>query len=276
MVPQPTIEFESRYLPTRDFILHYIQHGSGFPLLLIHGGGTWLYSFRHNIPELSRFFTVYAVDMPGHGYTESLTGRAVYDIDTVCRELLDFLDTKKLKKIHLAGHSWGGGWAGYFAARYPNRVAKLILIGSSGLNHNERFLWEMMKYPAVSRLMPVFLTKSMVKMGLKKSYYNPSLISDEMVRAIHAPLCRKEIQQAQLDYSKNIDWRKTESVFSEISSPALVIWGKHDQYINVKFAYKMQKRIQNTQVEILDNCGHCVHEECPESVNSLMLSFLNQ
>lgn len=276
MSPQSNFEFTSRFLTTRKFILHYMHKGVGDPVILLHGGGTWLYSFRHNIPELSRFFSVYAIDLPGHGYTEPLTTRESYNFDTICQSLLEFLDKMKIKKAHIVGHSWGGGWAVYFAAKHPMRVDKLILIDSSGLNHRERLVWELMKYPVVGKIMSLFLSKSTVKKGLENCYYDTSLVSDEMIEKIYTPLCRKHILRAQLSYSKNIDWKKTTAAFALLSSPTLIIWGENDHYIHVKFAKQIQRLIPGSQLKILDNCGHSVHEECPEIVNSLMIQFLKK
>ena len=264
----------SRYLNTEKFKLHYTRKGTGDPLLLLHGGGTWLYSFRHNIESLSRNFSVFAVDMPGHGYTEPLDTCVDYSFDIICESLTEFMDKMKIKKAHFAGHSWGGGWAVYFAARYPMRVDKLILIDSSGINRHERLMWEMMKYPAIGEFMSWFLSRYAIKKGLQACYYDTSLVSSDMVEQIHTPLCKTHIRKAQLSYSRNINWKETEAALSRIQSQTLVLWGKHDRYIHVKFAKQIQRLIPDARLVTIDNCGHSAHEECPETVNSLILNFL--
>lgn len=67
----------SNFINTDEFRIHYTQAGEGEPLILIHGNCTWLYSFRHNIPALSKKFSVYALDMPGNGYTVPRCGNLV-------------------------------------------------------------------------------------------------------------------------------------------------------------------------------------------------------
>ncbi len=274
MIFKSNLPFTSRHLITEKFKLHYIRQGSGEPLILLHGGGTWLCSFRHNIDELSRNFSVYALDLPGHGYTEPLSSNLDYDLDVICESLTEFMDQMKIKKTHMAGHSWGGGWAGYFAARYPMLVNKLILIDSSGINRHERLIWEMMKYPVIGEIILWFQSRYMIKKGLEACYYDKALASSDMVEQIHKPLCKTDIRKAQLSYSKNINWKETEAALPLIQSPTLVIWGKHDRYIPVKFAKQFQRLIPDARLVIIDNCGHSAHEECPEIVNSLILNFL--
>jgi len=274
MKRQSNLPFTSRYLITEKFKLHYIQKGSGDPLILLHGGGTWLYSFRHNIASLSRNFSVYALDMPGHGYTEPLETRVDYNFDIICNSLTEFMDKMNIKKAHMAGHSWGGGWAVCFADRHSMRVDKLILIDSSGINHHERLMWEMMKYPVIGEIMLWFRSRNAIKKGLCACYYNTALVSSDMVDLIYTPLCKPHIRKAQLSYSRNINWKETEAALSRIQSPTLVIWGKQDRYIHVKFAKRIQRKIPDARLVTIDNCGHSAHEECPEVVNSLILKFI--
>ena len=95
----------SQYLRTRHFDIHYISQGKGDPVILIHGGGMWLYSYRDNIPELSRTFTVYALDMPGYGYTVPRANSPRYGLSVMADTLLEFMDTLKIEKASLVGHS---------------------------------------------------------------------------------------------------------------------------------------------------------------------------
>ncbi|MBI4831928.1 MAG: alpha/beta fold hydrolase [Candidatus Lindowbacteria bacterium] len=67
-------------------------------------------SFRNNTPSLSEHFTVYALDMPGHGYTE-YRGEPAFDLDTFAGVLDDFMTAMSLSSATLVGNSWGGGWA---------------------------------------------------------------------------------------------------------------------------------------------------------------------
>jgi len=273
-LPPPGFPFQSRFININNFRLHYVFEGSGPPLILLHGGGTWLYSFHKNIPALTRHFSVYAMDIPGHGYTRDLNREVTYDFETVCDATCQFMDAMKIEKAHIAGHSWGGGWAIYFAGKHPERVLKLVLMDASGINRHERLAWELLKYPVIGEILTHLLTRYSVKRGLRLSFYDQSLVTDELVEMVHAPLKNRDNRNAQLLYSRNLDWGKTISVLPDIRIPSLIIWGKQDRYIDVKFGIKMQQLMPDARILIIDACGHSSHNECPETVNRLITDFL--
>ncbi len=275
MTTNPEFDIKTDFLTISNFLLHYAQMGAGTPLILIHGGGSWLYSFRHNIAPLAEKFSVYVFDMPGHGYTRACARDPVYNIDTICNALFEFMDLMDLKKVHLAGHSWGGGWAIAFADRYPNRVDKIILIDSSGLHRYEQLTWELMKYPFLEKFLLQFFSEKTIQKGLEASFYNKRLVDRKMVKNIYIPFSNKEILNAQLSYSRNINWKKIKDALPRIRSKALIIWGKNDRYISVKHGIRMEKLIPDSRLEIIDYCGHSAHEEHPEYVNRLIADFIN-
>ncbi len=275
MTVHPELQFKTDFLAIKKYLLHYTQMGSGPPIILIHGGGTWLYSFRHNILPLAEKYSVYAFDMPGHGYTEARTDLEAYNFDTVCEALLEFMDAMHLKKVNLAGHSWGGGWAIYFTNRYPDRVNKIILIDSSGMHRYEQLAWELMKYPFLGRFILKFMSENTIRKGLETSFYDKNIVDWEMIKKIYTPLSNKKILNAQLSYSRNINWKETKIALPRIRSKALIIWGQNDRYISVKYGRRMQRLIPDSQLEIIDHCGHSAHEEYPGRVNGLIADFID-
>ena len=265
---------ETDFLPLGNFQVHFTRKGAGPPLILLHGGGTWLYSFRHNIPALAKHFCVYAFDLPGHGYTQTNTPGNRYDNDLVCETLQKFMDAMHIGKAHLAGHSWGGAWAAAFAARYPDRVDKLVLLDSSGIHRFERPVWELMKYRFLDKLLVRLFSKAFVRKGLEASFHDKRLVDGKMVENIYAPLSDKNILLAQARYSRNIDWKKIRAALPCIRAKTMIVWGKNDRYIPVKYARKMQSMTLCARLEIIDQCGHSAHEEKPGRVNGLLVDFL--
>lgn len=265
---------ELSFLSTKSFKIHFQRRGIGPPLILLHGGGTWLYSFRHNIPALGRHFSVFTLDLPGHGYTRPLIPCKKYDSDLAYRTLRDFMDAMDIGKAHLAGHSWGGAWAAGFAEKFPDRVGHLVLMGSSGIHRFDHPVWELMKYRFMEKLLPVFFSKQIVRKGLEASFYNKRRVTSEMSESIWRPLSHTEILKAQLSYSRKIDWGKIRAALPRIRSKTLIVWGRNDRYIPVKYAKKLHSRIPGSRLEIIERCGHSVHEEKPGRVNRLVIDFL--
>ncbi|MBI5119121.1 alpha/beta fold hydrolase [Candidatus Poribacteria bacterium] len=280
--PPADNSYASRYLkenPTRflqlgDYKIHYLVRGSGAPVILVHGGGTWLYSFRNNIPSLSEHFTVYALDMPGHGYTEYL-GEPAFDLDTFAEVLDGFMMAMNLSSAALVGNSWGGGWALYFAEKHPEKVRGLVLIDSSGFVGRDHWEWEILKYPLLGEVLSKFVSRSWVEDSYRKDvFHDAGKVTDEIVSEVYKPLTFPRNRRAQYKIERGLDWKLTEAAMGSIKAPTLIIWGKQDKYVDVRSAERFRQNIRNSTVVVLDNCGHTPHEECPAAVNELIVEFV--
>ncbi len=266
----------SQHVRIGDFKVHHLHQGQGKPLILIHGGGMWLYTYRKNIPDLSRTFSVYALDMPGYGYTETCTGKPRYGIDIMADVLLGFMDAHDIEKASLVGHSWGGGWAIHFTHSHPDRVDKLVLIDSSGLDSRDILEWELLKYPLIGDFLIRCLSQKALKKRLERSFFHKDLVTPDMVSEIYTPLKFTANMKAQGFLARNQDWQKTEAAMPHIHQRVLLIWGDHDRYLDVKLAGRFTGLFPNIELVQVENCGHSAHEEYPKQVNGMITAFLNQ
>lgn len=264
----------SDFVDAENFRIHYTHTGEGEPIILIHGSCTWIYSFRHNIPVLSEKFSVYALDMPGNGYTVPLCDNPDYGLKMMSNAILSFMDNEQISQASLVGHSSGGGWALHFAHLNPERIKKLVLIDSNGFDIPEKLLFRLFYIPIVGELFSKFFTIEDVRQGVEDGFYDKSLISETMIREIMTPLTFYHNRKAQFLSIRNQDWQQTELALLQINIPTLVIWGKFDRYLDSSLADRFGQVMPNTRVEILDNCGHSAHEEQSDKVNQLILEFL--
>jgi haloalkane dehalogenase len=125
--PSPELyPFESRWLDSSAGRLHYIDEGSGTPLLLLHGNPSWSFLYRHIVRELRDRFRCIAVDYPGFGLSERPAGYGYTPAEhaRVVGELVDALD---LDGFVLMGHDWGGPIGLSLATERADRVAGLVL-----------------------------------------------------------------------------------------------------------------------------------------------------
>ena len=266
----------SRYLKTENFDIHYRKEGIGDPVILIHGGGMWLYSYRDTIPELARAFTVYALDMPGYGYTSPRHKNQCYGLDVMADILLEFMDTLKIEKASLVGHSWGGGWAIHFTHKHPERIEKLVLIDSSGLDVPDILEWELLKYPIIGETLVQCISSQGVRQRLERSFFHKDRVTGEMVNEVHTPMRFSPNRKAQPLLSRNQDWKLTEKAMPDIRKRVLLIWGDSDYYLDPSLAKKFAARLAHIKIVMLKNCGHSAHEEYPEIVNGLITEFLKE
>ena len=112
-----------------DIKLNFIEKGTGFPLILLHGNGEDLSYFQHQTEYFSKYYKVIALDTRGHGMSKR--GTAPFTISQFAEDLHDFMTEKKIEKANILGFSDGGNIALKFVLKYPECVEKLVLNGAN-------------------------------------------------------------------------------------------------------------------------------------------------
>ena len=118
--------YESRYAEVLGSRMHYVEHGSGDPVLFLHGQPTWSYLWRHVLPELEGRGRLIAVDLIGYGLSDRPD--IDYEIADHIRYLDAFIEALGLDRVTLVGHDWGSFFAFDHARRHPERVKGLAFM----------------------------------------------------------------------------------------------------------------------------------------------------
>lgn len=270
-------EVQSRFVDTPVARFHYVQAGSGPPVVLVSPGAAWLVAWRHQLEALSENHTVYVVDLPGQGYTELKDPDDFrWDLAGMTGALGSFMDAVHVERAAVAGNSWSGGWALAFAQRNPERVGKLVLLDSSGLDVRDPLQWEIMKYPVVGELLTkMFTTKATVRDAAENSLVNKDLVTGELVNEWWAPMTFQDNLRSNYLLELGLDWGETEEAIPQTRTPTLVLWGKQDSVLPVRQAQRFGELLPNSEVRVLDGCGHALEYDCPNRVNGLMEAFLD-
>ena len=124
--------------------VHYLEAGVGEPLLLVHGIGQSLYTWRNVFAELSENYRVLAIDLPGHGYS-SRPERFAYSMDEMAALLRGFLQEKGVASAHMIGFSTGAVYLMRLLTLYPGMVANCIAIAPGGISKHMPKLFHRMK-----------------------------------------------------------------------------------------------------------------------------------
>ena len=247
--------------------LRYLKQGDGGrPALLVHGFAGNLNNWLFNQTVLARDRAVYALDLPGHGLSSKDVGDG--SLETLANVLRDWLDAVGLPRVHLVGHSLGGGIVLALALKYPDRLLSCTLIASAALGSeiDADYIDGVVKADRRKQLKPF----------LERLFADPNLVTRQLVDDVLKFKRVDGVREALSTLADNfIAGGKQALVFrerlDEIQVPMLVIWGDKDRILTRSHAEALPRRCA---VEILSDCGHMVQMEAPGEVNRLIARFL--
>ncbi len=264
---------EPRYVDAAGWRIRYVREGQGPPLLLLHGFASSLYTWSEVLPELARQHDVVAFDFPGHGGSELRPSLAAEDLVRVTLALVDGLG---LERFDLAGHSLGGAVACVTAAQRPARVRRLVLIDAAGFNlapaDRPAILRALSAVPAgaMDRLP---LRRPAIALGLRQVFHDETRLTPERVDEYVAPLVRPGASAALRSLLESRDALGVPALVGTLRQPTLVIWGRHDRWIDVSQADRFASAIPGARTVVLEDCGHMPQEERPARVAQMLLEF---
>ena len=253
---------------------NYLEAGSdGDTVVLIHGSGpgvTAYANWRGVLPALSEHFDVYAPDMVGFGYSDRPEGIR-YGLDVWADQTLGFMDAMGIQKAHLVGNSFGGGIALRIATRHPDRVGKLVLMGSMGVD-----------FPITEGLDNVWGYDGTLE-GMKKVMgffaYDTSLTSGDLAQARYEGATQPGFQESFSSMFPAPRQRWVESMtvpekeIRALPHRTLVMHGREDQVIPLQNSYTLEELIDNADLAVFSHCGHWSMIERRDDFNRLVRDF---
>lgn len=276
---QPLDEWQRKYAAGKFINLdghttHYIEKGSGPPVILLHGYFYDSLQWRNNIEALAREFKVYAPDLWGFGY--STREPLDYGYPLYARQLLKFMDALGIARASLVGQSMGGGTVILFSTTCPERVDKLVLVASGGLPNPPGLTMRMVCLPGIGEFL--FSLKGSRKGILKSSFiYDKSRLTDEYIAAVTRFQKVKGTTEVLLGIMRRQFWDTLSGEIENLGKlglTTLLIWGRQDQSIPVKLAHDMHRMLPGSRLEVIDQAGHCPNDEQPDVFNRLVVDFL--
>src|SRR6266478_3837669 len=246
--------------------VHYVDAGTGSPVILLHGLADDIGVWESVMPALAAKHRVIALDQIGFGRSDKplLDYRVATFVDFLDR----FLDELKIDHASLVGNSLGGWIAADFALAHPERIDRLVLCDAAG-------------YAALGKNMNA-RTLSALRLASRDDirYLGPLTFHDKRFYE-DVDLAFKQHVSAGDNYTVNqlLDSMiRGEDVLDNrlaaIKQPTLILWGREDKLIPLNFAERFHKEITGSRLEVIDNCGHMPHVECPKEFVTAVLEFL--
>lgn len=291
------MSWEHRYIKANSVQLHYVTEGSGKLLILLHGLFEFWYSWRHQLPYLSRHFKVVVPDL--RGYNDSDKPRNGYDLDTLSDDICSLIQTLGYEKAHIVGHDWGGAIAWHLARRFPANVEKLAVLSTpqrwqTALTHGLVHSWEHLQqnWPMLALQtpgLPQWLIKdnlsSLLTYLFQQQAVRKSAFSQANTDLYQAALQKPGVIPAVLQHVRHCfslnDWLNISDWLSPsrlslapLRAPTLIMWGEDDTLLPVKGLFAPGLSDETLIKRSIPDCGHWIQQEAPQSVNRELMQFL--
>jgi pimeloyl-ACP methyl ester carboxylesterase len=256
-----------------DINVCYRVEGEGEPLVLLHGMAFTREVWDQTIKEASRFFTVYALDLPGFGCSDKPAVQ--YGLPFYVDFMKKFLDALKIGECAIAGMSMGGEIAAAFAAKYPERVSRLVIVDAKGFSPLMKGLRTL---PVLGSPLYLFMfnSREILRRYIESMLYDKRVLKEELIdrewARIKDPSYRSSLSR-NAKYISTVDPGLPE-VLRSVKARTLIIWGKEDALLPLEDAYKFKECIARSDVLVLERCGHVPVIEKNEEFNRALLTFL--
>lgn len=255
---------------------NYHDIGSGDPVLLIHGSGpgvsAWA-NWRLTLPALSQKFRVIAPDMAGFGFSERLANYS-YNMENWVAQAVGVLDALDIPKASVVGNSFGGALALALAIRHPERVNKLVLMGSVGVPFKIT--------EGLDRVWGYEPSLATMKSLLDIFAYNRALVTDELAELRYQASIRPGFQESFSAMFPAPRQRWVDAMSSPLADiralphHTLIIHGRDDKVIPLQNAYDLLELIEHSELHVFGQCGHWTQIEHATSFNQLVAEFLER
>jgi len=232
------------------------------------------------IPHLAEKYRVIAPDWPGYG--ESDKPDVKFDVQYYIAFLKRLMDSLKIEKASLVGISMGGAITIGFTLEYPDRVDRLVLVDSYGLQrkapmHKLSFMY--VRIPGVRALTYLLLrSRAMVKYSLSAILKQPGSLTDELIDLVHDQVKKPGVAKAFSDLQDgDLTWNGLKTNYlerlHEIDKPTLIIHGGKDSLVPLNCSREAQGLIKGSKLYIMAGSGHWPQRDNPAEFNRVVKGF---
>ena len=238
----------------------FIEEGEGQPLILLHGLFGALSNFKDLIDYFKKDYKVIVPMLP------------LFDLDIfhttvggLAKHVQKFIELRGYKNIHLLGNSLGGHVALIYVLKNQENITSLTLTGSSGLFEN-----------GMGDSYPKRGDKDYIRKKTEVTFYDPKMATDELVEEVFQITTSRLKVIKVLALAKSAIRNNLGEELNQIKIPTLLIWGNNDVITPPFVAYEFNKLIPNSEVHLIDKCGHAPMMEVPEEFNAILGKFLQK
>lgn len=265
-----------------DIHINYEVHGAGITLLLLHGFGASLESWRDILPLLEQRYKLILVDMKGFGLS-SKPDDGTYSIREQASIIMALIRHLDLKDLVLIGHSYGGSVAlatylELVSGKLSNPIRSLILLDAPGYPQRLPLFIKVLQTPVINHLLLALLpARARAAYILNQVFYDKSKVTADRINRYARFFDLPGSHRAMIDSARQLipENSALTARIGEIAVPTLIIWGAHDPLIYLWQAHRLHDVIQGSRLTVLARCGHVPQEERPEDTAQLFMEFIS-
>jgi haloalkane dehalogenase len=270
--------YAPRYVEQDGLRMHYVEEGSGDPLVLLHGEPTWGFLYRRMIPALSAAARVVAPDFFGFGRSDKPREQAAYSYDTHFRSFERFVLELDLRRVTLVVHDWSGPIGLRLAVSHPERVERLVILNTGvGVGApSEPWLRFRDLVRAVgtdftaSRLVQVACVAPLDEAAIR-GYDAPFPVAEAKAGALAFP----ELVPTEPEHPSAAAMLAVREALARWEKPALVLFSDADRVFSPAHAERLAAHIPGAhEAEIVAGAGHFLQEDRGDEVAARIVRFL--
>jgi len=277
----PGFDFEPHYVEQGGLRMHYVDEGSGDPVLLLHGEPTWAFLYRKLIPTIADVARAVAPDYFGFGRSDKPTRIAHYSYDFHYASIERFADQLDLRDATVIVQDWGGPIGLRLAVERPDRVARLVIL-NTGIGAGRAPSEEWLRFREfVRRVGTDLLPGQLIRISAVTE------LSDEVVDAYNAPfptpeskagvLAFPELVPTEPEHPNAAKMTEVREALATWEKPALVLFSDSDPIFTPRAAERMAERIPGAgPAETIAGAGHFLQEEKGDEIGERIVRFLDE
>ena len=269
---------EGRQIEVEGNLTHFIEKGTGSPVLMIHGFFLDSQMWAPNIDALAVHFRVLAMDLWGFGYSSRKPMDYSYQLYT--DQVLGFMDALGIERASIVGQSMGAGTAMLFCIQNRNRVDKLVLVDAAGMPGNLPLTAKFFNFAGVGKFLMGLRTNAIRKKNLADFWiHRRENLTDEYFEQTTRFQKVEGTGEAMLSVlRKKIFYTLGEEIpkLAEMDVPILLVWGAADKSVPLETGRKLHTLLPTSRLEVFERAGHVPNYEEANRFNSLAVDFLKK
>lgn len=282
--------FEGKYLDLTDIKYHYLDEGTGDPVVMIHGNPSWSIYYRNLVKALKNEYRCIVPDHIGCGFSDKPSDENYeYTLEQRVNDLEMLLQYLNIhENITLVVHDWGGMIGMAYASRYPKAIKRIVLLNTAAflLPSSKKLPFSLKVFRNTAIGENLIKHFNAFSVGASVVGCTRNLMSKEMREAYRAPYNSVEnriatirfvqdipLEEGDKSYDMVFDVQEKLSQFKDL--PVLMCWGMKDFVFDKHFLNEWLKYIPDAKVHKFDDCGHYILEDASDEVIKLITEFLH-